>query len=131
MEYVRQALAKQLALGPVGRVVLVSDNVPWCVDNLTHLAPQLEFVVNENRRDMFDDLAVLACAKRLILLTPLSPTGAPLLLRCWARSWKTLWPPPSTRGTWPTASELWRDPRWNFIHEIDGGWQNYPGRLES
>ena len=48
-------------------MVLVSDNVPWCVDNLTHLAPQLEFVVNENRRDMFDDLAVLACAKRLIL----------------------------------------------------------------
>ena len=44
VEYVRQALAKQLALGPVGRVVLVSDNVPWCVDNLTHLAPQLEFV---------------------------------------------------------------------------------------
>ena len=35
------------------------------------------------------------------------------------------------QGDVPTASELWRDPRWNFIHEIDGGWQNYPGRLES
>ena len=85
VEYVRQALAKQLALGPVGRVVLVSDNVPWCVDNLTQLGAQLENIVA----------------------------------------------PAFHQGSVPTASELWRDPRWNFIHEIDGGWQNYPGRLES
>lgn len=131
VEYVRQALAKQLALGPVGRVVLVSDNVPWCVDNLTHLAPQLEFVVNENRRDMFDDLAVLACAKRLILANSTFSYWGAFIAQVLGTQLENIVAPAFHQGDVPTASELWRDPRWNFIHEIDGGWQNYPGRLES
>ncbi|MBX0301335.1 alpha-1,2-fucosyltransferase [Cryobacterium sp. 1639] len=50
----------------VDDVVVVSDDVPWCVENVAPLLPGTMRVVPE-RTSMFDDLAVLASARTLIL----------------------------------------------------------------
>ena len=80
---------------------------------------------------MFDDLAVLACAKRLILANSTFSYWGAFIAQVLGAQLENIVAPAFHQGGVPTASELWRDPRWNFIHEIDGGWQNYPGRLES
>ncbi len=50
----------------VSKVLFVSDDVAWCVENLAELVPA-EHGVIDDRRSMFDDLAALATAPQLIL----------------------------------------------------------------
>ena len=74
---------------------------------------------------------MLACSKRLILANSTFSYWGAFIAQVLGAQLENIVAPAFHQGDVPTASELWRDPRWNFIHEIDGGWQNYPGRLES
>ncbi len=67
IEYVRKATSEVIKLYEVKKIVVVSDDLAWCSQNLNFLQETSHTIFTKIGRDMFDDLAVLSVASLLIL----------------------------------------------------------------
>ncbi|MCT1556760.1 alpha-1,2-fucosyltransferase [Helcobacillus massiliensis] len=62
-----RALALHRQYGPINGVRFVSDDVAWCREHLTDLVPGVPVEYGSAGESMFDDLAAVAAAPRLVL----------------------------------------------------------------
>ena len=65
--YVEEALKKLQDTVTPSRIIFVSDDFQWCVDNLSHLNSVAPCIFEKQGSGMFDDLALVASAPYLIL----------------------------------------------------------------
>lgn len=65
--YIREAVRRHEANGPISSIQFVSDDLLWCREHLAALCPDVPVYFERFGGGMFDDLALLAGARRLIL----------------------------------------------------------------
>lgn len=65
--YVKEAVSQCLKIYVPQQIVVVSDDLPWCAENLSFLQEIAPTTFDKFGNSMFDDLAVLSIAKYLIL----------------------------------------------------------------
>lgn len=65
--YVKEAASQCLKIHLPQQIVVVSDDLPWCAENLSFLQEFAPTKFDKFGNSMFDDLAVLSIAKYLIL----------------------------------------------------------------
>lgn len=65
--YIRAAIAQAIEINIPSNIVVVSDDLKWCRQNLSFLSDVAPTRFDKFGEDMFDDLALLSVAHRLIL----------------------------------------------------------------
>ena len=117
--FVRQALSR--CERAAGRYVVVSDGLGWCTEHLSDCLPgELETV--SWRRDMFDDLAVLAAAPTLLLANSTFSYWGAYIARAIDPGAEVLAPPYHYRENGVLVRDTYA-PAWNVVDGHEGGGQ--------
>ena len=66
VEYIKAATQEMLKRVEPSQIIFVSDDIDWCTQNLSFLSNYAS-IIKLDRKDMFDDLAVMTLASHLIL----------------------------------------------------------------
>lgn len=95
---------------PVEDIVVISDDVQWCIENLSGLLG--EFRVLEERTDMFDDLAALSSARTVILANSTFSYWGAFLAEAFHPETMVIAPPFHERDSGGAPLTLEFSPRW-------------------
>ncbi len=123
-DYLRVALTRSVEVGgPIERIVVVSDGIEWCEQNLAWLSQHCETLVFENTGQPPEvHLAMLANAGRLVLTnSTFSYWGGYL------SAWRSGRPEQVVAPWFHIRTDLggaaWQlDPRWSIVRDIPTGW---------
>lgn len=63
-EHIKNSL--QIMPGNISKYIIVSDDIGWCLDNISPILPG-KVSINTDRENMFDDMALLVTAPTLVL----------------------------------------------------------------
>ncbi|WP_246956554.1 alpha-1,2-fucosyltransferase [Brachybacterium sp. Marseille-Q7125] len=95
---------------PINDVLVISDDITWCQDNLRGPLPTLR--VLEDRRSMFDDLAALSLSTRLVLANSTFSYWASYIAAAFNPRHAAVAPPHHELLPDGTPTRLMFDPRW-------------------
>ncbi len=123
-DYLHVALARSVEVGgPIRRIVVVSDGIDWCEENLGWLAEHCDVLEFENTGQPPEvHLAILANAPRLVLANSTFSYWAGYI-----SAWRFGRPEQIVAPWFHIRTDLggaaWQlDPRWSIVKDIPTGW---------
>ena len=119
--YLRHAVSASLERdGPVRRVRVVSDGIPWCRAHLSWLDERVEEVSYAEGGSPERDLLEVASSPRLVITNSTFSYWAAYLSNAIHGRHAETWTPRFFRRTGAPTTDL--DPRWTIVESLPGGW---------